>query len=140
MSRKRSWRRDHRIPNLCIYIFPLCSHPQALAISCQCQPVPSRDVHPHCELSMLRACMKEWPAFPRKGLPFLLYAARARRTLDPSFLPGCFSCFHRSQKLLRTDNSSRPSFTLLVSAPPGWNSFLQAVTCPVEPLGRRRHP
>lgn len=32
------------------------------------------------------------------------------------------------------------SHPLLVSAPPGWYGLLQAVTCLVEPLGRRKHP
>lgn len=70
---------------------------------------------------MVRACRKEWPCL------FLLCAATATRTSDVSFPPNCFSSLHRSQKLFRTDNSSRASFTptpcdcssRLVEFPPG---------------------
>lgn len=69
-----------------------------------------------------------WGPAWRNGLPFLLCAARARRTSDPSFLPNnCFSSLNSGQKLFRADNSSAASFpptpcecsSRLVQVPPG---------------------
>lgn len=83
---------------------------------------------------MVRACRKEWPC---------LSCSAARRTLDPSFPPNCFSSLHRSQKFFRTDNSSRASFTptpcdcssRLVEFPPGCHVPSRDIRKEEAPLG-----